>query len=151
MRTLGHKTRMPWDWGGGYYPPSLMQAGIIKQLLMYGVTEGQATDGNVDIPTGRIYGLWRDDNGVWQPSRQHYSVLTWHWQICCLPFLTAKDAMFLQRAQKVNHCVHCVILCDPCGKKRSNALYANIKLKHYIINNRIQRMKIKPVPFMPIL
>ena len=25
-------------------------------------------------------------------STVYYSVLAWHWQICCLPFLTAKDA-----------------------------------------------------------
>ena len=30
--------QMPFDWGGGYYPPGLLQADLIKQLLMYGVT-----------------------------------------------------------------------------------------------------------------
>ena len=56
--------RMPADWGGGYYPPGLMQADLIKQLLMYGwVEEGAGTD----IPTGSIYGVWHDLlNGVWK-------------------------------------------------------------------------------------
>ena len=63
MHTLGDELRMPADWGGGYYPPNLMQADLIKQLLMYGWVEDGA---GTDIPTGRIYGLWRDENGVWQ-------------------------------------------------------------------------------------
>jgi len=49
------KARMPWDWGGGFYPLGLMQADLIKQLLMYGwVEEGAGTD----IPTSTIYGVW---------------------------------------------------------------------------------------------
>ena len=55
---------MPFDWGGGYYPPGLMQTNLIKQLLMYGWVEDGA---GTDIPTGSIYGVWHDLlNGVWK-------------------------------------------------------------------------------------
>jgi hypothetical protein len=51
------RSRLPLDWNNGpgpqeYYTRGLEQAAVNKRLLMYGYT-----DGGVDIPAGRVYGL----------------------------------------------------------------------------------------------
>jgi len=48
------EARVPWDWGGGYYPADVTQSNLIQRLLMY----GESLEGKGDIPTGRVYGLW---------------------------------------------------------------------------------------------
>ena len=47
--------RMPLDWGGGYYPPGIQMADIIRnRLIMYGIAECEEA---IVIPRGNIYGL----------------------------------------------------------------------------------------------
>jgi hypothetical protein len=51
------QSRLPWDWNNGpgpeeYYTRGLLQADVIKRMLMYGFVTG-----GIDIPTGTAYGL----------------------------------------------------------------------------------------------
>jgi len=53
---------LPKDWGGGHYPPGMMQTNVIRRLLMYGIDEAGVQQA-LDIPTGKVYGLWNDRKG----------------------------------------------------------------------------------------
>ena len=50
-------SRLPRDWGEGYYPKNLMQVDIIQRILMYGVTSASTSYPGIDIPSGQVYGL----------------------------------------------------------------------------------------------
>jgi hypothetical protein len=56
--------RIPADWGGGYYPPGLMQRELIMRLLMRGERFGPEPElsGSVYLPRGTVYG-WRNAGG----------------------------------------------------------------------------------------
>ena len=56
--------RIPADWGGGYYPPGLMQRELIPRLLMRGERFGPEPElsGSVYLPRGTVYG-WRNAGG----------------------------------------------------------------------------------------
>ena len=49
--------RLSQSWGGGYYPPGLMQTELIQRLVMYGVESTMAANQGIDLPCDRVYGL----------------------------------------------------------------------------------------------
>jgi hypothetical protein len=57
---LVSRTRLPSDWGGGYYPPDLTQRALAGRLIMRsgGTEEDPDPLWRRDLPSGTVYG-WR--------------------------------------------------------------------------------------------
>ena len=56
---LVSRTKLPSDWGGGYYPPALTQRALVGRLIMRSGGQGEIdTEPRRDLPSGTVYG-WR--------------------------------------------------------------------------------------------
>ena len=61
------EAHVPLDWSGDYYPHDLQHTNLITRLLMYGYVREHA----VDIPLGRVYGVYRPrgSGGLLPPTK----------------------------------------------------------------------------------
>ena len=53
------QSRLPSDWGGGYYPPGMTQRALVGRLIMRSGGQGEIdTEPRRDLPSGTVYG-WK--------------------------------------------------------------------------------------------